>query len=296
MHEGKWSLIGLFTRLAMVGAEWVMWILVALSVFSIAIMLERARFYWTLADDLDALADELRNLLRKGDVEAARKRLERSASPAATIALAGLDEAGRGAGAAEEAMAGATARIRMSLDRNLAFLGTVGNNAPFIGLLGTVIGIIQAFDALKSNQTAAAAGSRAADAAQALQNAQATLGATGRVMGTIAEALVATAIGLFVAIPAVAAYNFFGRKVRSIVSSSDILSHVVLAHLRALPVTGQDGIVAHTEASTSASTSASDSVSRTTGKKSGARAESPERDDEKSEKPAKSEKSEKDGA
>src|SRR5690349_10850044 len=150
--QGKWSLIALFTRLAMVGAEWVMWILVALSVFSIAIMLERGRFYWTLSDNLDALAEELRGLLRKNDFEAARKRLELSPSPAATIALAGLNEADRGADAAEEAMASATARSRLSLERNLAFLGTVGNNAPFVGLLGTVIGIIQAFDALKVNQ------------------------------------------------------------------------------------------------------------------------------------------------
>jgi biopolymer transport protein ExbB len=205
---------------------------------SVAIMLERARFYWTLSDNLDALAEELRNLLRKKDMDGAKKRLERSPSPAATIALAGLNESDRGADAAEEAMAGATARTRLTLERNLAFLGTVGNNAPFVGLLGTVIGIIQAFDALKANQTAAATTSNAAaGAAQALQNAQATLGATGRVMGTIAEALVATAIGLFVAIPAVAAFNYFQRKVRAIVASGETLSHVVLAQLKAEPAT-----------------------------------------------------------
>ncbi len=234
MHEGK-GLIGLFSRLAMVGAEWVMWILVGLSVFSIAIMLERGRFYWTLSDNLEALAEELRGLLRKGDIAGAKKRLERSPSPAATIALAGLNEADHGADAAEAAMAGAAARAKLGLERNLAFLGTVGNNAPFIGLLGTVIGIIQAFDALKANQTAASSTNRAGDAAQALQNAQATLGATGRVMGTIAEALVATAIGLFVAIPAVMAFNYFQRRVRSIASSGDTVSNVVLAHLRATP-------------------------------------------------------------
>ena len=233
MHgEGKWSLINMFTRLAMVGAEWVMWILVALSVFSIAIMLERGRFYWTLSDNLEQLAEDLRNFLRGNDYEGAKQRLAKSNSPAATIALAGLNEADRGADAASEAMAGASARARLGLERNLAFLGTVGNNAPFIGLLGTVIGIIQAFDALKTNQSAAAATARAGDAAQALASAQQTLGATGRVMGTIAEALVATAIGLFVAIPAVAAFNYFQRKVRSIISSGDTLSHVVLAHLR----------------------------------------------------------------
>src|SRR6266545_6807457 len=217
MHgEGKWSLVRLFTQLANVGAEWVMWILVALSVFSVAIMLERARFYWSLSDDLEALAQDLRDLLRKDDLPGARQRLEKSNSPAATVALAGLNDADRGPDAADEAMAGTTARGRLMLERNLAFLGTVGNNAPFVGLLGTVIGIIQAFDALKANQTAAAAG---ANTAAALANAQQTLGATGKVMGNIAEALVATAIGLFVAIPAVAAFNYFQRKVRSISSS-----------------------------------------------------------------------------
>jgi biopolymer transport protein ExbB len=237
MHEGK-GLIGFFTRLAMFGAEWVMWILIGLSIVSVAIMLERARFYWTLSDNLDALAEELRNLLRKRDIDGAKKRLERSPSPAATIALAGLNESDRGADAAEEAMAGATARTRLTLERNLAFLGTVGNNAPFVGLLGTVIGIIQAFDALKANQTAAATTSGAAATANAaVQATQATLGATGRVMGTIAEALVATAIGLFVAIPAVAAFNYFQRKVRAIVASGETLSHVVLAQLKAEPAT-----------------------------------------------------------
>jgi biopolymer transport protein ExbB/TolQ len=237
MHgEGKWSLIRLFTQVANVGAEWVMWILIALSVFSIAIMLERTRFYWSLSDDLEALARDLRDFLRGDDLPGARQRLERSNSPAATVALAGLNEAERGPDAASEAMEGAAARTRLALERNLAFLGTVGNNAPFVGLLGTVIGIIQAFDALKSNQTAAAAGQQAGNAAAALASAQQTLGATGKVMGNIAEALVATAIGLFVAIPAVAAFNYFQRKVRSISASSETLSHVVMAHLRGTPV------------------------------------------------------------
>jgi biopolymer transport protein ExbB len=169
----------------------------------------------------------------------AQKRLERSPSPAASIALAGINEADRGPDAADEAMAGAKARAKLMLERNLAFLGTVGNNAPFVGLLGTVIGIIQAFDALKVEQTQAAnaAHQQAAAAAAAVANAG-QLGATGRVMGTIAEALVATAIGLFVAIPAVAAFNYFQRKVRAIIGSADTLTHVVLAHLRATSFAG----------------------------------------------------------
>ncbi len=235
-HEGRFSLTRLFTSFATgSGAEWVMWVLVLLSIVSVAFMLERGFFYRRLQDDLDALADKLRDLLHKNDLDGARKLLEGSPSPAAMVGLTGLQEAHRGADAASEAMSGANARVRMQLERNLAFLGTVGNNAPFVGLLGTVIGIIQSFDALRMNQTSAAASRGGGDSAALLAQAQASLGATGRVMGTIAEALVATAIGLFVAIPAVAAYNFFHRRVRSILASSETISRVVLAHLRATP-------------------------------------------------------------
>ncbi len=225
------SLIHQFTKFAMLGAEWVMWLLIFLSVLSVALMLERAVLYRKMDDDLEKLAEETRDILRANDMEGAKSRLARSPSPAAMVALAGLNEADRGAESAEEAMAGATARVRMVLERNLAFLATVGNNAPFVGLFGTVIGIIQAFDALKAQQSAAATAA-AAGGAQAAQ-AAAGMDAAGRVMGTIAEALVATAIGLLVAIPAVAAFNYFSRKVKSILSSGDTISHVVLAHLKA---------------------------------------------------------------
>lgn len=225
------SLIHQFTKFAMLGAEWVMWLLILLSVLSVALMLERAVLYRKMNDDLERLAEDVRDLLRANDVDGAKSRLQKSPSPAAMVALAGLNEADRGADSAEEAMAGATARVRMVLDRNLAFLATVGNNAPFVGLFGTVIGIIQAFDALKAQQAAAA--TAAAAGGPAAQQAAAGMDAAGRVMGTIAEALVATAIGLLVAIPAVAAFNFFSRKVKSILGSGETISHVVLAHLKA---------------------------------------------------------------
>lgn len=232
MHSGGFSLIRLFTSFAMLGAEWVMWVLIALSVASVAVMLERARYYRSLDDDLEKLGEEVRALLRKGDLSGARSRLEKSASPAAVVALAGIAEFDSGLKSAEEAMAGATARVRLNLERYLAFLGTVGNNAPFVGLFGTVIGIIQAFDKLRAGE--AAARDAAHRAAQAGGAAAPTLD-TGAVMGTLAEALVATAIGLFVAIPAVAAYNYFQRRVKSLVTSSDTLAHVVTASLAAVP-------------------------------------------------------------
>lgn len=201
------------------GAGWVMWLLVGLSVISVAIMLERGWFYWSLRDDIGALADKLRGRLRAGDLDGARKQLEASPSAEAAVVVAGLLEADRGAKAADEAMQGAAALQRVKLERRLAYLGTVGNNAPFIGLFGTVIGVVQAFEALGRTDVAQAAVSTS------------QVSAPTEVMSAIAEALVATAIGLLVAIPAVAMYNVFQRKAKSILANTEALSHVLLAHL-----------------------------------------------------------------
>jgi biopolymer transport protein ExbB len=201
------------------GAGWVMWLMIVLSVISVAIMLERGWFYWSLRDDVARLAGKLREELRRGDLEAARQALESSPSAEAAVVVAGLLEADRGPKAADEAMQGAMALQRMKLERRLAFLGTLGNNAPFIGLLGTVIGVVEAFEHLGRQDTVVA------------QAQQAAAGAPQEVMAAIAEALVATAIGLAVAIPAVAAYNFYQRLSKSILANTSALSHVLLSYL-----------------------------------------------------------------
>lgn len=224
---GHFSLIKVFTRLALLGSEWVMWLLVALSFVSIAVMIERARYYRRLRDDLDALGSRLVTLLRAGESESARDLLRASPSPAALVALDGLDPGARSTETRERVMNSKLARVRKALERNLAFLGTLGNNAPFVGLFGTVLGIIQSFDALKPP-----AGQSAAAAAAAAQSA------TGRVMGTIAEALVATAIGLLVAIPAVAAFNYFQRVVKALLAETESLTQLVLAYADEKPAAG----------------------------------------------------------
>jgi biopolymer transport protein ExbB len=212
------SLIKLFTSFAMLGAEWVMWLLISLSVLSIAVLVERLLYYRGLRDDLADLAEVLDKKLRAGDLLGARERLQKSPSPAALVALSGLVE-NRSPHALERTMASTLARVRPMLEGNLNILGTIGSTAPFIGLFGTVIGIIQAFDALKTPDGVSGAAAAAASAA-----------ATGRVMGTIAEALVATAIGLGVAIPAVIAFNFLNRRIKLILGSTEVLSQLVIAH------------------------------------------------------------------
>ncbi|MGZ3451836.1 MAG: MotA/TolQ/ExbB proton channel family protein [Polyangiales bacterium] len=204
------------------GAAPVMWLMIALSILSLAIILERGYFFYSIRDDLEALARELQNALNRGNIDEAKRRMEASPSAEAAVVVAGLVASDRGAAAAEEAMAGATALQRMKLERRLAYLGTLGNNAPFIGLFGTVVGIIQAFEKLGEAGKATAQASSVA--------------APAEVMASIAEALVATAIGLAVAIPAVAAYNYFQRLIKSTVMNTDALSRVLLAFLKSEPL------------------------------------------------------------
>jgi biopolymer transport protein ExbB/TolQ len=206
------------------GAQWVMYVMLGLSVISVAIILERAWFFWSLRDDLDVLAKELRTSL-DDSVDVAKKRMDASPSAEAAVVSAGLAMAHRGAAAAEEAMAGAVALQRMKLERRLAYLGTLGNNAPFIGLFGTVIGVIGAFAALGDPTKNPAAGAAASSVAPTA------------VMTNIAEALVATAVGLVVAIPAVAANNYFQRLIKSTLANTEALTRILLAHLKSEPST-----------------------------------------------------------
>jgi len=203
------------------GAAWVLWLLFGLSVLSLAIGLERAWVLRAARGDTALLVRELRACLRGGDHGRAEQLLSGDRNVAASIVAAGLAEADQGAQAAEEAMAAAAGLERARLEKRLLFLGTVGNNAPFVGLLGTVIGIVGAFEELGRPQAMTAA-----------LSASAAL-APERVMATIAEALVATAVGLLVAIPAVAAFNSLQAKVGAVLADAETLGHVLLSHLKA---------------------------------------------------------------
>jgi biopolymer transport protein ExbB len=200
------SLLDLFL---LTGATWVLWLLIALSVISIAVIVERAVFFGGLRLDLDDVKERLRGDLEH-DVEGARRFLQGLHAPEARITLEGLRAYEGGPDAVAEAMTAAKVAERVRLERRLAFLGTLGNNAPFIGLFGTVIGIIKAFHDLSLDTSA---GARV-------------------VMAGISEALVATAMGLFVAIPAVVAYNYFQRRIRAKLAASDALAHLLLSDLR----------------------------------------------------------------
>ena len=204
-----------FLAFTLLGAGWVLWLLVGLSIVSVAIMFERA-LYLSSRKLPDGLLAELKKLLFDGNVDGARKLLSGRGGIEAQVALEGLEQLPRGAGAVAEAMTGARTRERLHLERYLAILGTLGNNAPFIGLFGTVLGIIKAFHDLSLNDPTRAGSSASA------------------VMAGISEALVATAVGLAVALPAVVAFNYFKGIVKRAVANSESMAKLLSAHAERL--------------------------------------------------------------
>src|SRR5262249_12560813 len=203
-----------FLAFTLLGAQWVLWLLIGLSVISVAVMIERLMYFGRRRVDLDKLSRDVQEALRSGEIDAAVRKYDRSEAMEAVVATVGLRAAARGPGAAAEAMVGARSREKLQLERRVPILRHLGNNAPFIGLFGTVLGIIKAFNDLSENQQAGAQ----------------------TVMRGISEALVATAVGLMVAIPAVLAFNYFMRRVRTTVANADTVAHTILAELRAEPV------------------------------------------------------------
>jgi len=208
------SLTEALNRFTELGAEWVLWLLLALSVISITIMVERAIAFYKRRGNAAALAALVHVHLAEGRLDELAGALQGQRSIEAVVVRAGLARYHDGPAAAEEAMQAAQVAERQQLDRYLVFLGTVGSNAPFIGLAGTVIGIMEAFRNLGGNLQA---------------------GASSSVMSAIAEALVATLIGLLVAVPAVIAFNYFQRRIKVRINDTQVVMHTLLGHLKAQP-------------------------------------------------------------
>jgi biopolymer transport protein ExbB len=198
------------SSLAHFGASWVMWTLIALSIIGVAIALERALAFLLARDDLASLEQDLLRLMRVGDLAGARSRVAGSRAYESCVVRAGLADEPRDAAAAEQRMLAAGTTTKLAMERRLAFLGTLGSNAPFLGLLGTVVGIVRAFHALDANSGKVSAG----------------------LMAEVGEALVATAIGILVALPAVAAFNTFQRMIKVRLARAEAMGRNVLAAFR----------------------------------------------------------------
>lgn len=198
-----------FLRATNVGAEWVLWALVVLSIVSVGMIVERWLYFHRHRVDAEQLGSQLELRLQAGDVRGAHELVQAADAIECKVVAAGLSEIGRGPQACGEAMLSVKARERRYLDQSLAVLGSIGSNAPFVGLLGTVLGIIKAAHDLVGT------GEKAAD--------------PNAVMAGVFEALVATAVGLFVAVPAVLAFNYFQRKVKVTLLQTDALAHLILS-------------------------------------------------------------------
>jgi biopolymer transport protein ExbB len=167
-----------------------MWIIAFFSVLAVAVAVERALALWRFSDKAKSLADAVTRSILRGDVEDARAQAERSNSPAAEVFLAALVPTAPGKRPVTDArIDAAVERQRQEANQKLRswlwILGTIGATAPFVGLFGTVVGIMRAFH---------------------------QMGITGQggfsvVAAGISEALITTAGGIAVAIEAVILYN-----------------------------------------------------------------------------------------
>ncbi len=204
-------LVERLSRIALMGSTWVLYVLLGLSILSIASALERWVFFLRHADDIDSLGARFSEALELENFDGARQVLRQSRSMEAGIVLTALRWAHGGPRALADALDSSMASARGKLLRSSYLFATLGNNAPFIGLLGTVIGVIEAFHQL-------------GDAGQ-------NKAAMGNVMVGIAEALVATGVGLFVAIPAVVIFNLIQKKIAEVETGVQVLGKLAGAYL-----------------------------------------------------------------
>ena len=182
----------------------VVFLLLFMSVWSLAVMIDRALYFSAARKQSREFAPRVAGALKEGRLDEAIKVADRSKkSHLAEVVTAGLQEfRNYGSGgtvtedqveASQRALERSEAIVHAKLKRGLSGLATIGSTSPFIGLFGTVIGILDAFQSIATQKTSG----------------------IGAVAGGISEALVTTAFGLFVAIPAVMAFNYFTSRVEA---------------------------------------------------------------------------------
>ena len=198
-------------QIALLGSTWVLYLLLALSVVSIAAMVERWWFFRTHSDDGESLRARVSKALLAGKLNEAETAFAASRGLPAKVIREALAWRDGGSEAVSDAVDSELGRLRKQLERGSSLLGTLGNNAPFIGLFGTVLGVIEAFHHLGEG---------------------ASKTAMSNVMSGIAEALVATGVGIFVALPAVVAFNLIQKRIGEVEAETTSLSKLVTAYLK----------------------------------------------------------------
>ncbi len=199
-----------FFAIAEFGHEITLWLLVALSIFSLAFILERWLSLRKVKSNSFKVQNQIREILqshRLSDVEELSRDKDTLEGRALSYGLRHAKE--NGEKGLEEIFSSYAMVEKPALEKYLNFLATVGSNAPFIGLLGTVFGIMDAFRGLAQSQGDASA-----------------------VMIGISKALVATAIGLMVAIPAIIAYNHFQKQVKAALQNLEAVRDLCIAYAK----------------------------------------------------------------
>lgn len=194
---------------SLLGSTWVLYLLVFLSIVSVAIIIGKIRFFRKNNIDFELFTSKLYSALENNGIDGLKNALASFNSSEARIIRAILEPQSNPGLSRGEILTQALFRERLQMEKGLSFLGTLGNNAPFIGLFGTVLGIIKAFHDL------AIKGS----------------GGPSVVMAGISEALIATAVGLLIAIPAVIAYNYFQRRIKVRLGFAEMTARNVIALL-----------------------------------------------------------------
>ena len=202
---------------------WQAWIVVGVlfieSVWSLAVMIDRYLYFTAARKQSREFAPKVAGALKDSKLEEAIKIADRNKkSHLAEVVTAGLQEFRSSAGqpndetiaSAGRALERAEAIVHAKLKRGLSVLATIGATAPFVGLFGTVVGILHAFDAIATQKIAG----------------------IGAVAGGISEALVTTAFGLLVAVPAVMAFNYLTGRVEAFDvemdnSSSELIDYFI---------------------------------------------------------------------
>ena len=192
-----WAQMGVPAKLVVIG-------LFIMSAWSIGVMIDRLLAYSAARKQSRAFAPAVAGALKEGKLDEAIKIADRyKKSHLAKVVVAGLQEfqahqmsseiSGDDIEASQRALERAEAIVHAELKRGISTLATIGSTAPFVGLFGTVVGIINAFKGISSEKSTG----------------------LSAVAGGISEALVTTAVGLFVAIPAVWMYNYFTNRVEA---------------------------------------------------------------------------------
>lgn len=183
--------------------------LIAFSIITMGVGIERAIYYWRRRGNPDEIARNVAQHLRRGEIKEATWACEHANHPTGSILGVIVNAADEPVEEVDERIQVALSREKLLLERNLNVLGTMAGTAPLVGLLGTVWGIMRAFHDMAHVGSAA----------------------PSVVAAGIAEALVTTAIGLVVAVPSLILYNHFARRMSVMLTMAENHARTIRAWL-----------------------------------------------------------------